>query len=421
MESPQQFLERQVLGLVVQHPREFGLTFREMFHADQFNGREMSLALVLGEMLDKDLDIDPVTVSQYARNNGFAARVDIADVFAATDAAQHSLWPPTTFKTLREKFLEREVFTSIARLHHMAETNSASSVLETMGTELDRLSKIGDKAEDEPDETFFDFLNRASMEIDWAIPNLLPSGTSLMVTGEEGMGKSVFLRQLAISAALGLDPFNPADRAAQYDPKRVLIIDAEVTENQMRRSLNSLYGNAYRYRDNATDLAVQNIFPKSMRGKINLMEPEDAAWLTRKVRNLRPDILVIGPVYQFAETDHNLEENVLRWRRPLDRVLSDGCAVVVEHHAGHVQKNGQRDLRATGSSAIMRWAAQGIGLRGKSCDRHGMTGCDDCTRTAIIDKWRVARDEVHWPTHLRSGGRESTWWMQDLVAEGLAA
>ena len=129
MENPQQFLERQVLGLIVQHPREYGLTFREMFHADQFAGREMTLALVLGEMLDKGLDIDPVTVSQYARNNGYGARLDISDVFAATDAAQHSLWPPTTFKTLREKFLEREVFTSIARLHHMAETNSASSVL----------------------------------------------------------------------------------------------------------------------------------------------------------------------------------------------------------------------------------------------------------------------------------------------------
>jgi RecA-family ATPase len=40
------------------------------------------------------------------------------------------------------------------------------------------------------------------------IPGLLERRDRLMLTGEEGLGKSYLLRQIAVMAAAGLDPFD---------------------------------------------------------------------------------------------------------------------------------------------------------------------------------------------------------------------
>jgi hypothetical protein len=45
-------------------------------------------------------------------------------------------------------------------------------------------------------------------EPDWLIPDLLERRDRLILTGEEGLGKSYLLRQIAIMAAAGLDPFD---------------------------------------------------------------------------------------------------------------------------------------------------------------------------------------------------------------------
>src|SRR5699024_10821807 len=41
---------------------------------------------------------------------------------------------------------------------------------------------------------------------DWIIPNLLEKGDRLIVTGQEGMGRTLWLRQLGITAAAGIHP-----------------------------------------------------------------------------------------------------------------------------------------------------------------------------------------------------------------------
>ena len=54
-----------------------------------------------------------------------------------------------------------------------------------------------------------EFLDRDDPPFDWVVPGLLERGDRLILTGAEGLGKSVLMRQLAVCAAAGVHPFTP--------------------------------------------------------------------------------------------------------------------------------------------------------------------------------------------------------------------
>ena len=68
-----------------------------------------------------------------------------------------------------------------------------------------------------------EFLDRDDPDHDWVIPGLLERGDRFILTGSEGLGKSVLQRQLAVCAAAGVHPFNHP----RVEPVRVLLIDCE--------------------------------------------------------------------------------------------------------------------------------------------------------------------------------------------------
>ena len=80
--------------------------------------------------------------------------------------------------------------------------------------------------------TLAELLDLPEQDYDWIIPGLLERGDRLMVTGEEGLGKSSLLRQIAILAAAGIHPFLTSRR---IEPIKALIYDAENTRRQFVR------------------------------------------------------------------------------------------------------------------------------------------------------------------------------------------
>src|SRR5690606_20278264 len=78
---------------------------------------------------------------------------------------------------------------------------------------------------------------------DWVIPGLLERMDRLVLTGGEGLGKSTWLRQIAVLAAAGIHPTRHAER---IDPVRVTVIDTENTERQWRRKVRPLVHKAAR-------------------------------------------------------------------------------------------------------------------------------------------------------------------------------
>jgi replicative DNA helicase len=124
---------------------------------------------------------------------------------------------------------------------------------------------------------------------DWIINRLLERGDRLIITGFEGRGKSMLMRQMAIFAAAGIHPFY---LTPLQQPVRVMVIDRENTERQWRRKSRGLWSLAQRFGnpdfdvDLSCDLRPMDITRDSDLGKIHRRLDEHPA-----------DLLFLGPLY----------------------------------------------------------------------------------------------------------------------------
>lgn len=225
-----------------------------------------------------------------------------------------------------------------------------------------------------------DFLAAGDTEYDWLIPGLLERGDRLIVTGLEGCGKSTLLRQLALQAGAGLHPFT----WAPIPPARVLLVDLENGERHVRRKLREL-------RAVVEDPTVDNrVYVECLVG-LDLLNTAGVAHLEHLVDDVKPDLLIIGPLYKMAGDDPTAEEPARAVAAVLDRIRSlHGCAVILEAHTPHGDQE-----RPYGASLWKRWPEFGIFLAPDGQLRH----------------WRGQRDERDWPGALR----RSTPWPWELA------
>lgn len=252
----------------------------------------------------------------------------------------------------------------------------------------------------------WEFLAGEDPDYDWVVPDLLERGDRLIWTGFEGLGKSMFVRQLAVMAAAGLDPF----AATEIPQVKVLLIDCENSERQSRRKFRPL---AYATVDIRRDVPEGGLRLMHKPAGIDLTRDEDAAWLIERVTAHQPDLLIIGPFYRLHAADMNDERAARRVVGVLDAARTKvDCALVVEAHAGHGEQGIHRNVRPIGSSLLMRWPEFGYGIapaknpHGQaSCqDIHpGRERCPDAVRIVDVKQWRGARDERDWPERLTWG------------------
>jgi len=233
---------------------------------------------------------------------------------------------------------------------------------------------------------------------DWLVPGLFERGDRLIVTGGEGSGKSTLIRMLAVTTASGVHPFQ-IGRAATT-PRRVLLVDLENGERHLRRALRALSQQAT---DTGHPVSPGMLTVESRPSGIDLTRPDDAAWLRALCDHLRPELLVIGPLYRMHARDMNLEEPARALTAVIDSIrAAHGCAIVMETHAGHGPSGQVRSLRPIGSSLFMRWPEFGYGLR----DTEGDSG------VMRLVEWRGPRDERDFPKHLARGGPGEWPWRE---------
>lgn len=239
------------------------------------------------------------------------------------------------------------------------------------------------------------FIGTADDAYDWVIPGLLERGERLILTGFEGLGKSMLTRQLAVTAAAGLHPFDVTD----IEPRRVLMIDCENSERQSRRKFRPLAAASIVANHRVPDGALHLIHRPA---GIDLTEPADAEWLIERVTAHRPDILIVGPFYRLHVGNMNEEAQARRAVKVLDiaRTTGDGCALVVEAHAGHGEFGRKRSVRPAGTSLLLRWPEYGYGIT-----PYGEPDGDAHNRPKTVEvlPWRGARDEREWPKFLTWG------------------
>lgn len=227
-------------------------------------------------------------------------------------------------------------------------------------------------------------------EPDWLIPGLLERRDRLMLTGIEGGGKSHLLRQIAVMAAAGLDPFD----ATRITPLRTTIIDAENSRSQVRRRLRPMAECVARLggQDPSERMSIDCM------NRMDIVTDKSLAAIHQVLDATTPDLVVIGPLYRLAPRALQTDDEAAPVLAALDTIRDRGIALLIEAHAGHgVGRGGDRELRPRGSSSLLGWPEFGYGLRTQTQE------------FADLIPWRGDRDERNWPDGLRRERNGPRW------------
>jgi replicative DNA helicase len=266
---------------------------------------------------------------------------------------------------------------------------------ETVAAEtVTRFTQVRDSgvSEDVHSITLGELLETTDDEPDWLIPGLLERRDRFMLTGQEGLGKSFLLRQMAIMAAAGLHPF---DDLQHIRPVRAMIIDCENTEGQVRRKTRGIVAHCGHYGQG--DPRMVNLLCSP---RIDITRDRDLARIHYEMDACQPELVVIGPLYRLTNKAIQSDDEAAPLLAALDTIRDRGCALLIEAHAGHsVKGGGQRDLRPRGSSALLGWPEFGYGMRAVA------------QGYADLETWRGDRDERDWPERVKHD-REGIRWIQ---------
>lgn len=227
---------------------------------------------------------------------------------------------------------------------------------------------------------------------DWVIPGLLERRDRFILTGGEGLGKSFLLRQIAVLAAAGLDPFD----LTHIEPKKALIIDCENSMQQVKRKVRGLVD--FAEREGKGQPGWVNLL---CTGRIDILRDRDLSMIHREVDGLRPDVIVIGPLYAMSPKALMTDDDAVPVLAALDGLRESGAALLMEAHAGHAVTDGGRNYRPRGSSALLGWPEFGYGMKPIS------------SGYADLIPWRGDRDSRRWPQALRHDRDGIRWIVHD--------
>lgn len=233
---------------------------------------------------------------------------------------------------------------------------------------------------------------------DWVINRLFERGDRLILTGSEGVGKSMLVRQIAVFAAAGIHPFWLGD----IPPVDVVVIDRENSERQWRRKARGLFNLA---RDHGSG-DLSRLYLECDFRTMDLTRDADLGYVHRVLDQNPCDVLVLGPLYKLVPRAVMTDDDAAPLQAALDSLRARGCVLITEAHAGHER---DRSLRPVGSSAWLRWPEFGRGIR-KDIAQPGRV---------TFEQWRGDRDERPFPHAFTRGGVVP--WTAEGVSPGMLA
>ena len=285
---------------------------------------------------------------------------------------------------IRQAAFARTLDGALLRAHQqISEGVSAEEVLATIGQVRPPVDRHPESLD------FLDFINQPIPPTEWIVPDLIGRGDRLILTGEEGVGKSQLLREIAVCASSGIHPFT----GEAAPTRKVLYLDLENPQTIMIKTFQSIYRPLHV--EGRPSMRVAR-FPDGL----NLLATKDRLTLRQLVSDTRPDLLIGGPLYKmYLEQDGKSAEYLARGVSAcLDSLREEfGFALALEHHAPH--KHGgfaNRDLRPIGSSLWLRWPEFGLGLAKAD-------GYSPDNRIVKVVHWRGDRDMRPWPAFLQQG------------------
>lgn len=412
--------EQALLSAVLNQPAEAAAAFLSVPVEAFYMIKHQSVAAIIREKLTVGDVVDANTVNATIMDQGLASKIHAVDLFALV---QHGSFPghaQAYAERICELYARRRLADEFAReIQHLdaawesGEPAPIAATLDRVRITLEDLATIAAPLVDHKPPTLFDLL-AGTTEYDWVVPGLLERMDRLVLTGDEGFGKSEFVAQVLCCVAAGIHPFTTEEISGAPE-LRVTIFDCENSPSQSRRR----YRRIVQLVDSAR--AINGLPPVSWDkrlfidfapGGLDLLKGGDAIRLERFVAATAPDVLAVGPLYKLHRADINDEGPARELTAKLDGLRERyGCAIITEAHAGNSKdSDGNRFMRPRGSSLFLGWPEFGLGLR-KDKD-------DD--RKATVVPWRGNRDERSWPVDLiKTHGEGLLPWKIGLETEQL--
>lgn len=363
-----------------------------------YQPRHQLVFAAICHMDDHGLSVDQITLAKYLADTGDLMRAGgtqyLYELVRAVPTAANGEYYA---EIVQDRGLRRALIELATRMAQMgySTTGETNDLIEKFVAEARELRDRGMASEDLPVEDILDFVQHEDT-YDWVVPGLLERQDRLILTASEGGGKSTLLRQLSVTLAAGIHPF---ETWKTIDPVRVLTLDCENGEAASRRKFRPLLAAA-----DALDLPVRRgQFHIECRPEgLDLTRPSDRAWVMRRIEKVKPDVLIIGPVYRLHAGNPNDEELARKVSVVIDEARATaGCTVLMEAHAPHGNNMGPRSLRPLGSSLWMRWPEFGFGLRPVEDEKSAQNTPDARGRRLV--PWRGSRDERAWPAFIKQG------------------
>jgi replicative DNA helicase len=248
-----------------------------------------------------------------------------------------------------------------------------------------------------------DLVRRRVTPPDWVIPDLLARMNRLILTAPEGWGKSTLLRQIAMCVSAGLHPFRPEG----ISPRRVYVLDAENPEDINTEE----YGRIYDYLDNIGQTPKPGmLIVDEHRGGVDLLDSKVAAGILNRLEQVRPDLIIVGPLYQLHDDNPHDEGPARKLARALDRMRSvNQSALITEAHSPHSDGPGGQMLRPFGASLWKRWPEFGFCLHPVPVDKTASAEARhiaESMKESQFTPWRGQRGRNRtWPKFLSQGSR----------------
>lgn len=197
-------------------------------------------------------------------------------------------------------------------------------------------------------------------QIDWLVEPIVERFGYTLIGAQKGVGKSLFVTQLALYAASGMSPFLN-DGIRLFKPLNVLLVQQEVSLPGMKDRLfkmrsEKLFETEGRFRQITTTGTWWNLSNKK----------EDYQRLIRLIEEYKPDILILDPLYTFYPKELNTSGDI----SPMMEILAElktnfNLGLIVVHHFSNKEDPDSQKTpvgRFMGHSMIANSADVTIGL-----------------------------------------------------------
>ncbi len=393
--------EQQIVGWLLRFPGEVDRVTHTLTGEEFWNPLYRQM---YGEIHDRWARGEPTDPASLADGFDFADMIDLQAFCEIT--APETLMGELVELTRRRK-LARAMTDAMNELNDAGHGLVADDVLETVQAQFNQVSAIGQMSQ--PSASSWAKLAARQDEMpEWLIDGIIRERHRLVLVGTEGSGKSTVLRQMAFCAAAGLHPFHR--RPLKGGPIRTLTVDLENPRDQVS-AIAEWLRRALIKQDREMEIDWMNLpgFVVEWEGGIDIRRRADRARLENEIRQARPQLMVIGPIYKLyqkkgSESEEEVAGEVCSvlddWRVRYD------MAICMEHHAPHGYA-GKRAMRPVGSSYWLRWPEYGITMQR---DKEQVTRFN-------IGRFRGDRMPVNWPSALDRSKHE-VWPVTGIWADG---